>query len=101
MTVECPSLRNAPTSALSRKQLPQYMPPAPGVICTMFTVPQTATSKAKDQFQRLEARRQLTVDPICPDAVAADVRRRNWTCCSPPPHVGGYVWLNASWVNSF
>src|SRR5438477_9681971 len=32
---------------------------------------------------------------ICQDAVAADVRRRNSTCCrNPPPHVGGYICLN-------
>src|SRR5688500_9715922 len=36
MTVSWPILRNSATRALSRKQLPQHIPPAPGVICALF-----------------------------------------------------------------
>jgi hypothetical protein len=36
MVTSCPIFRSAATSALSRKQLPQYIAPAPGVSWTMF-----------------------------------------------------------------
>ena len=36
MSTSWPCWRSAATSALSRKQFPQYIPPAPGVIWTMF-----------------------------------------------------------------
>ena len=37
ITVSWPCRRSSATKALSRKQLPQYMPPAPGVIWIRFT----------------------------------------------------------------
>src|SRR5579863_9372476 len=38
ISTECPWRRRARTSALSRKQFPQYMAPAPGVIWMMFNL---------------------------------------------------------------